>query len=98
MADCVCARFLFLVIVGIRFTLYDTQRMVAIAKTSPRYDPVNESLGLYMNIVNIFIRYATRKPETCACLFRPSFIVFVVQDGTNHGQLQQAPPLNAHYF
>jgi len=38
------------------FTLYDTQRMLLHAKTLARYDPINESIGVYLNTINIFVR------------------------------------------
>lgn len=44
------------------FLLHDTQRVVHNAKMVPRkayYDPVNESMSIYMDTLNIFIRIAT---------------------------------------
>jgi len=41
------------------FVLYDTSKLVTHAKSKPKWDPVNESLGIYMDTVNIFIRIAT---------------------------------------
>lgn len=42
------------------FMLYDTQKIIAIAETSTYqrrpYDPINASLGIYMDTINIFIR------------------------------------------
>jgi FtsH-binding integral membrane protein len=38
------------------FMLYDTQKIIKVAETQPHYDPVNESLGIYMDTINIFIR------------------------------------------
>lgn len=42
------------------FILYDTQRIIAHAKVLPdeHFDPVNESISVYMDAVNIFIRIA----------------------------------------
>jgi hypothetical protein len=79
--------------------MYDTQRMVAIAKSSPKYDPVNESLGLYMNVMNIFIRYVPPDlsiASTHRFVLTPMHELPCAQDGANHGQLEQAPPLNVH--
>jgi FtsH-binding integral membrane protein len=39
-------------------TLTDTKRMLWRAQTAPAYDPINESLGLYLNAINIFVRMA----------------------------------------
>ncbi|EDV26128.1 uncharacterized protein TRIADDRAFT_23781, partial [Trichoplax adhaerens] len=44
--------------------LYDTQKLVKKAETHSlyhpvKYDPINESIGVYMDIINIFIRIAT---------------------------------------
>lgn len=41
------------------FLLYDTQKIVKKAETHMHYDPVNESVGIFMDTVNIFIRMAT---------------------------------------
>lgn len=47
------------------FLLYDTQRIVRAAETHPTmyterpYDPINKSLSIYMDTINIFIRIAT---------------------------------------
>ncbi|XP_065919020.1 growth hormone-inducible transmembrane protein-like [Dysidea avara] len=38
------------------FVLYDTQRIIHSAEKSPTYDPVNMSMGIYMDTINIFIR------------------------------------------
>lgn len=38
------------------FALYDTSKVVELARVSPVYDPVNASISLYMDAVNIFIR------------------------------------------
>ena len=43
------------------FLLYDTQRIVHKAENTPKhltYDPINQSIGIYINTVNIFIRIA----------------------------------------
>jgi FtsH-binding integral membrane protein len=45
------------------FLLYDTQKIIHRAETHPtnaaqRYDPVNNSVGIYMDTINIFIRIA----------------------------------------
>merc|ERR1712137_127142 len=52
-----------LVLFGL-FLLYDTQKIVKKAETHPTYamqkfDPVNASLGIYIDTINIFIRVAT---------------------------------------
>lgn len=39
--------------------LYDTQRIVQRAEQSMHYDPINESISIYMNTINIFVRMAT---------------------------------------
>jgi len=46
------------------FLLYDTQKIVKRAETHPTYgvvpyDPVNNSISIYMDTINIFIRIAT---------------------------------------
>jgi len=48
------------------FLLYDTQRIIKMAETYPhdsyamkRYDPVNASISIYLDTLNIFIRIAT---------------------------------------
>ncbi|XP_004527409.1 growth hormone-inducible transmembrane protein [Ceratitis capitata] len=46
------------------FLLYDTQRIVRYAENHPQifvkpYDPINASLSIYMDTINIFIRIAT---------------------------------------
>lgn len=38
------------------FLLYDTQKIVHKAETSLHFDPINESIGIYMDTINIFIR------------------------------------------
>jgi FtsH-binding integral membrane protein len=39
------------------FMLYDTQMIINRAKTSKRYDPINESIHIYMDAINLFIRF-----------------------------------------
>ncbi|CAG0882198.1 unnamed protein product [Cyprideis torosa] len=44
------------------FLLYDTQKIIMRAETLPpnvTYDPVNNSMSIYMDTINIFIRIAT---------------------------------------
>jgi len=46
------------------FLLYNTQRIVRRAESHPYYaavpyDPVNASIGIYMDTINIFVRIAT---------------------------------------
>jgi FtsH-binding integral membrane protein len=38
--------------------LYDTQRIVQKSETSLYFDPVNESISIYLNALNIFTRFA----------------------------------------
>jgi FtsH-binding integral membrane protein len=38
------------------FLLYDTQRIVKKAEHHMHFDPINESISVYMDILNIFIR------------------------------------------
>jgi FtsH-binding integral membrane protein len=38
------------------FVLFDTARIRRAAQYAPDYDPINASLGVYMNSVNIFVR------------------------------------------
>ena len=40
------------------FVMYDTAKMRRMAQYSPRFDPINASLGVYMDSVNIFVRVA----------------------------------------
>jgi FtsH-binding integral membrane protein len=40
------------------FLLYDTQKIVHRAQISPIYDPVNHSISIYLDILNIFMRIA----------------------------------------
>jgi FtsH-binding integral membrane protein len=39
------------------FTIYDVQKLVFKAKTHPHWDPISESLGLYLDALNIFQRF-----------------------------------------
>ena len=39
-------------------TLADTQKLLIKAKTSEKFDPINESLSLYLDAVNIFVHIA----------------------------------------
>jgi FtsH-binding integral membrane protein len=46
------------------FLLYDTQRIVRKAETYPLYaerpfDPINASISIYMDVINIFVRLVT---------------------------------------
>ena len=41
------------------FLLYDTQKIVQKAENSLHFDPINESMGIYMDTINIFIRMAS---------------------------------------
>jgi FtsH-binding integral membrane protein len=40
------------------FMLYDTQRICKKAEQYHDFDPINESISIYMNTLNIFIRMA----------------------------------------
>jgi len=40
------------------FVLYDTQMILNRAKTMKVYDPINNSIGIYLDAVQIFIRFA----------------------------------------
>lgn len=40
------------------FVLYDTQMILARAKTEPNFDPINNSIHVYLDAINIFIRFA----------------------------------------
>lgn len=40
------------------FLLYDTQRIVHRSESALHFDPVNESISIYLNTLNIFIRFA----------------------------------------
>lgn len=37
--------------------LYRTQNIIHCAKTQPQFDPINHSIGLYLDAVNMFIRF-----------------------------------------
>ena len=39
--------------------LYDTQRVIYKSKTAEEYDPMTESIAVYLNTINIFVRMAT---------------------------------------
>ena len=39
------------------YVLYDTQKIIYNAKTMKQYDPVNNSIGIYLDSINIFIRF-----------------------------------------
>ena len=39
------------------FLLYDTQHVMMRAKTDQRYDPINQSLHIYMDAINLFVRF-----------------------------------------
>lgn len=41
------------------FTLYDTQRIVLLAQSQHRYDSLGNSVSIYLNFLNIFIRIAS---------------------------------------
>lgn len=41
------------------FLLYDTQKIVHKAEISSHFDPVNHSISIYLDAVNIFVRLAT---------------------------------------
>lgn len=36
------------------FTMYDVQKLIWKAKTMPKWDPINESLGIYLDAINLF--------------------------------------------
>ena len=38
--------------------LYDTQKIVKHAESSPHFDPINHSISIYMDAINIFVRMA----------------------------------------
>lgn len=40
------------------YVLYDTQKIMYNAKTMKIYDPINNSIGVYLDAINIFIRFA----------------------------------------
>ena len=39
------------------FTLYDVQKIIHNAKTKPTWDPINESLGIYLDAIILFERF-----------------------------------------
>ena len=39
------------------FTLYDVQKLIHAAKTKPAWDPINESLGIYLDAIILFERF-----------------------------------------
>ena len=39
------------------YVLYDTQKIMYNAKTMKQYDPINNSIGIYLDSINIFIRF-----------------------------------------
>mmetsp|Transcript_9179 Transcript_9179/g.6939 ORF Transcript_9179/g.6939 Transcript_9179/m.6939 type:complete len:85 (+) Transcript_9179:496-750(+) len=39
------------------FVLYDVQKIIHNAKTRPTWDPINESLGIYMDTIILFERF-----------------------------------------
>lgn len=39
------------------FVLYDIQKIIHSAKVKPYYDPINESLGIYLDSIIIFERF-----------------------------------------
>jgi FtsH-binding integral membrane protein len=41
------------------YLLYDTQNVIKKAETMEEFDPILESLNIYMDIINIFIRIVT---------------------------------------
>jgi FtsH-binding integral membrane protein len=41
------------------FLLYDTQKIVHHAETVAHFDPVNHSISIYLDTLNIFMRIAT---------------------------------------
>lgn len=40
------------------FVLYDTQRVIRAAEVQPVFDPINHSLALYLDAINMFVRIA----------------------------------------
>jgi FtsH-binding integral membrane protein len=40
------------------FVLYDTQMILNRAKTQQHFDPITNSIGIYLDAINIFIRFA----------------------------------------
>lgn len=39
------------------FVLYDTQKIIVNAKRLPYYDPINQSLGIYLDSIMLFERF-----------------------------------------
>jgi len=39
------------------FVLYDIQKIIHSAKLKPVYDPINESIGIYLDTIIIFERF-----------------------------------------
>ena len=39
--------------------LYDTQRVMHKARTDEVYDPMTQSIAIYLNTINIFVRMVT---------------------------------------
>ena len=39
------------------FTLYDVQKLIHSAKTKTKWDPINESLGIYLDAIILFERF-----------------------------------------
>ena len=39
------------------FTLYDLQKLIHAAKSKPAWDPINESLGIYLDAIILFERF-----------------------------------------
>mmetsp|Transcript_7156 Transcript_7156/g.6246 ORF Transcript_7156/g.6246 Transcript_7156/m.6246 type:complete len:85 (+) Transcript_7156:634-888(+) len=39
------------------FVLYDTQKIINDAKTKPYWDPINQSLGIYLDTIILFERF-----------------------------------------
>lgn len=39
------------------FVLYDVQKIIHHAKTMPRYDPIQQSLGIYLDTIILFERF-----------------------------------------
>jgi len=40
------------------FVMYDTQKIIHSAKTQFKYDPINQSISVYMDAINLFVRFA----------------------------------------
>lgn len=39
------------------FVLYDTQKIMYRAKTDIAYDPINQSMHVYLDAINLFVRF-----------------------------------------